>query len=305
MNILSQSVTISTDDTLRETLRHGSGSYPFAYYLEDIWAFDFHCIDWHWHHELEFVSVTEGAAVCLIGDDRIELPAGYGLFVNSGVLHRFEAASKTVIPNIVFSPTLLADEKSLVYEKYVQPVLVSAAGYQILNPDILWQKQVLDLLTQIYETQERKEGAAELRTLRLLLSLWELFADHLDLARDAAALRGGDSRQARLQIMMQYIHDHYPEAITLEEIAASASVSKSGALHIFQTGIHLPPVSYLIQYRLHQASILLSTTHKPVSLIAEETGFTSAGYFCRKFKERYQKAPGEYRTATPAFRQRK
>ena len=56
---------ITTDDTLMEMIQHGSGSYPFAYYLEDIWQFDFHRIDWHWHHELEFMVVTEGAAICL------------------------------------------------------------------------------------------------------------------------------------------------------------------------------------------------------------------------------------------------
>lgn len=305
MNPFPQSVTITTDDTLRETQPHGSGGYPFAYYLEDIWKFDFHCIDWHWHHELEFLSVTEGTAICLIGKDRIALPAGYGLFINSGVLHRFEAASSAIIPNIVFSPSLLAEEKSLVYENYVRPVIGSAVAYQVLDPDIPWQRQALAFLAQIYETQKETEGPVELRTLRLLLSLWELFAEHLDLTRESAAFHGGDARQARLQVMMQYIHDHYPENITLEEIAASASVSKSGALHIFQAGIHLAPVSYLIRYRLHQASVLLSTTKKPVSLIAEETGFTSAGYFCRKFKERYQKTPGEYRLATPVFRQRK
>ena len=38
---------ITTDETLRETVQHGSERYPFAYYPEDIWQFDFHRIDWH------------------------------------------------------------------------------------------------------------------------------------------------------------------------------------------------------------------------------------------------------------------
>ena len=33
---------IHTDDTLRETVVHGSQAYPFAYYPENIWEFDFH-----------------------------------------------------------------------------------------------------------------------------------------------------------------------------------------------------------------------------------------------------------------------
>ena len=36
---------IITDETLRETISHGSEEYPFRYYYEDIWLFDLHCID--------------------------------------------------------------------------------------------------------------------------------------------------------------------------------------------------------------------------------------------------------------------
>ena len=46
---------ITTDETLRETIQHGNNRYPFAYYPDNIWKFDFHRIDWHWHHELEFL----------------------------------------------------------------------------------------------------------------------------------------------------------------------------------------------------------------------------------------------------------
>ena len=33
---------IVTDESLRETVRHGSEEYPLQSYLEDIWLFDFH-----------------------------------------------------------------------------------------------------------------------------------------------------------------------------------------------------------------------------------------------------------------------
>ena len=40
---------ITTDETLRETIQHGNNRYPFAYYPDNIWKFDFHRIDWHGH----------------------------------------------------------------------------------------------------------------------------------------------------------------------------------------------------------------------------------------------------------------
>ena len=48
---------IITDDSLMETASHGSIEYPFQFYDENMEQFDFNCVDWHWHTELEFVLV--------------------------------------------------------------------------------------------------------------------------------------------------------------------------------------------------------------------------------------------------------
>lgn len=48
---------IITDETLMEKRTHGQSVFPFQYYLEDIWDFDFHTIGWHWHQEIEFIYV--------------------------------------------------------------------------------------------------------------------------------------------------------------------------------------------------------------------------------------------------------
>lgn len=288
------SYKITTDETLRETICHGNSHYPFAYYPENIWQFDFHRIDWHWHHELEFLFVAEGTALCLVGTNKIELHKGCGLFVNSSILHRFEAQCSTFIPNIVFSPSLLAPEKSLIYQKYISPIIHASVPYQTFYPNITWQNHILDLLSQIFILQETTTNN-ELHTIQLLYQIWNLMFQNMDIASYSPDLHRLNHSQARLQTMMQYIHDHYTEEITLEMIAASVSISKSGALHIFQSGIHISPIAYLIQYRLTQAAEQLYTTQKPISFIAEETGFKSCGYFCRKFKQHYHISPNEYR----------
>ena len=285
---------ITTDETLRETVQHGNSSYPFAYYPEDIWQFDFHRIDWHWHHELEFLFVAEGTALCLAGTDKIELQKGCGIFINSGILHRFEARCSTFTPNIVFSPSLLAPEQSLIYEKYIRPVIHSSVSYQIFSPHTAWENHVLQLLAQIFTLQET-EPDRELYTVQLLFQIWDILYKNINLSSSSGGLHRLTYKQARLQTMMQYIYDHYMENITLEMIAASASISKSGALHIFKSGIRMSPVAYLIQYRLAQAAGQLYATQKSVASIAEETGFAGSGYFCRKFRQYYHMSPNEYR----------
>ena len=98
-------------------------SVSFAFYLEDIWDFDFHRMDWHWHPELEFLVVQEGTIHCSVGIRRFDLEQGYGLFINRSILHRFEANNHAIIPNIVFSPVFLAAEQTGIYQGFIHPLV--------------------------------------------------------------------------------------------------------------------------------------------------------------------------------------
>ncbi len=287
---------IVTDESLRETIPHGNEAYPFRYYLEDIWQFDFHCIDWHWHAEVEFVLIRKGTADFLIGSERYVLGAGTGIFINSQVVHRFEAAESVIIPNIVFLPSLLAQEDSLIYQKYIQPVLCSSAECQIFSADDPGQAEILRTLSEIFAVQETENGC-EIRTAQLLLQLWRLLYENMDITENMPAPQTAVRTQAQLQIMLQYIHKNYPCQISLDDIAETVMLSKSSVLNIFHKNIHTSPINYLVNYRLKRAAKLLRTTQGSVSAIARDTGFDNVGYFCRKFKEAFQATPGEYRKA--------
>ncbi|HIZ23178.1 MAG TPA: AraC family transcriptional regulator [Candidatus Blautia faecigallinarum] len=285
---------IITDETLRETVSHGNEEYPFCYYLEDVWEFDLHCIDWHWHPEIEFVFVQKGTVTFLVGSERYVLTAGNGIFINSQILHRFEADETAVIPNIVFSPSLLSSKGSLIYEKYIEPVLHAPMDCLILSPDLPWQKTALDELLSVFSLQETAEPD-ELQTVQLLLKLWGTLYAHIPAAGSDSPSKGSAYDQARLQIMLQYIHANYPQPVSLDDIARTVTLSKSSVLHIFHQYLHISPVNYLIRYRLKRAARLLVSTESSIFSIAQSTGFESPGYFCRKFKELYQMTPGEYR----------
>ena len=285
---------IRTDETLRETACHGSDEYPFKYYNEDIWLFDFHCIDWHWHSEVEFVFIEKGTAEFLVGSGRYVLTEGTGIFINSQVIHRFEASESVIIPNIVFSPSLLSAEDSLIYRKYIQPLIDSTFECLIFSPEVPWQKDVLKNLLSVFDVQET-ESISEIKTVELLLKIWETVYENANISESIPAAKATAHTQAQLQIMMQYIHKNYSEHITLADIAQTVSVSKSSALNIFNKYLRISPVSYLINYRLKRAAKLLASTDNSIYSIASNTGFENAGYFCRSFKELFGVTPSEYR----------
>ncbi len=47
MEPIYQFSRVQTDDSLMETVSHGTQDYPFCYYIDDMDRYDFRCIDWH------------------------------------------------------------------------------------------------------------------------------------------------------------------------------------------------------------------------------------------------------------------
>lgn len=285
---------ILTDENMMETIQHGSKEYPFHFYYDNLELFDFHCIEWHWHTEFEFVYVETGTVYFGISDKQFALSEGQGVFINSKILHRYFSQGKAIVPNFVLMPYFIAAQDSLIYQKYVLPIMASPMDYQIFSSDIPWQAQALSLMREMMAAQE-KASDVELVNSYLIQKIWHILYQNTDVEHMGKKENYSASSQARLQLMMQYIHQDFAYNISLSDIADQAKVSKSTALNLFQRYLGISPVTYLINYRLQEAAKLLASTEKKVTVISKDTGFDSVDYFCKAFKKYYKLTPTEYR----------
>lgn len=285
---------ILTDENMMETIQHGSKEYPFHFYYDNLELFDFHCIEWHWHTEFEFVYVETGTVYFGISDKQFALSEGQGVFINSKILHRYFSQGKAIVPNFVLMPYFIAAQDSLIYQKYVLPIMASPMDYQIFSQDIPWQAQALSLMREITAAQE-KASDVELVNSYLIQKIWHILYQNTDVEHMGKKENYSASSQARLQLMMQYIHQDFAYNISLSDIADQAKASKSTALNLFQRYLGISPVTYLINYRLQEAAKLLASTEKKVTVISKDTGFDSVDYFCKAFKKYYKLTPTEYR----------
>ena len=285
---------ILTDENMMETIQHGSKEYPFHFYYDNLELFDFHCIEWHWHTEFEFVYVETGTVYFGISDKQFALSEGQGVFINSKILHRYFSQGNAIVPNFVLMPYFIAAQDSLIYQKYVLPIMASPMDYQIFSSDIPWQAQALSLMREMMAAQENASDV-ELVNSYLIQKIWHILYQNTDIEHMGKKENYSASSQARLQLMMQYIHQKSAYNISLRDIADQAKVSKSTALNLFQRYLGISPVTYLINYRLQEAAKLLASTEKKVTVISKDTGFDSMDYFCKAFKKYYKLTPTEYR----------
>lgn len=294
MNYNTDYNKIMTDENLMETIQHGSNSYPFKFYYDNLALFDFNCIEWHWHTEFEFVYIESGTVTFWIGEKQFTLSEGNGVFINSKILHRFHSPNGAVIPNFVCMPFFIAAQDSFVYHKYILPVISSTLTFQVFHGNISWQAKALSIIKQIIAVQNCT-SSSELATSYLLQMLWLEIYENADIKYTKEHINESASSQARLQLMMQYIHQNYIRDISLGDIAEHAKISKSTVLNLFRRYLHITPINYLINYRLNEAAHLLTKTEKKINTISYETGFNNVDYFCRLFKKHYQLTPTEYR----------
>ncbi|HIW74228.1 MAG TPA: AraC family transcriptional regulator [Firmicutes bacterium] len=294
-----QITQVHTDDTLQEIRRHGTADFPFEYYLDDVRRYEKQAVEWHWHKEFEFVWVERGAVDCRVGSEGFRLTEGMGLFINSGVLHRFEAAGVGLMPNILFSPSFIAGPDTAVYRCCVAPMLSAECGCVLLDGSAPWHGEMIGRLWEIYRQAQTEGPVRELRVQTAVGSLWADFLEHAS-SRFAVRSTGGHVLlQSRLQRMLRFIHERYADKITLNEIAGAANISKSEALRCFHAGMQTTPVRCLIAYRLHCAKELLESTGRPVARIASDVGFEDAGYFARMFTREFGLPPRTFRARRP------
>jgi AraC-like DNA-binding protein len=89
---------------------------------------------------------------------------------------------------------------------------------------------------------------------------------------------------------------------TVEELARACRLSRSAFAARFVARVGKPPATYLAHVRLDAATGLLRGTALPVTLIAENVGYTSEAAFSRAFKHRYGAPPARWRHDTRANR---
>jgi AraC-like DNA-binding protein len=90
-----------------------------------------------------------------------------------------------------------------------------------------------------------------------------------------------------------YLHDHYADDVTLEELARLANLSPFHLNRVFRQTVGIPPHAYQIQVRLEHAKALLAAG-VPIKQIATQVGFFDQSHLTYHFKRVLGFTPGTY-----------
>ncbi|MCO4328841.1 AraC family transcriptional regulator [Staphylococcus hyicus] len=98
-----------------------------------------------------------------------------------------------------------------------------------------------------------------------------------------------------VQDAVDYMNQNYMYAITIDDIAQYAKVSRSYLYKLFIKWMDQSPQQYLIYLRLYHASSMLKTTSKPIQDIAQAVGYSDPLLFSKAFRKHFDMPPSTYR----------
>lgn len=284
---------------LLEKERHGTPLLPLSihhlHYEKGLDIFFY----LHWHSEIEFFVVTKGAAIYVVEEQEYILHENEGIFINTNALHmaRSYQGMECECCAIVFQPSLLIDNVNLLaYAKYIYPILVgNRVLYDKFSTRTQWQKEVVSRIIGICDIKEEHLAQRELWVRSELLKIWDLCYNHPMKKISEGASERRNYKLKRVEPVMNYIHEHYNEEMSLKELAAIVPMSEGQFCRSFREIMNMPPIAYVIRFRILRSCMMLENTDDKIGDIAREVGFSNVSYFNREFLRVIGCSPGTYR----------
>ncbi|MGM0921253.1 MAG: response regulator [Bacillota bacterium] len=101
-----------------------------------------------------------------------------------------------------------------------------------------------------------------------------------------------------ISMAKKYIHNHYQESLSLEDVAANVELTPTYFTKMFKEQTKLTFIDYVTDVRIEKSKELLLNTKLSLKEIAYEVGYKDPNYFSRVFKKWTNLSPKHYRSNT-------
>ena len=242
-------------------------------------------VNMHWHRSIELLYIVKGEVKITAGGTLYTLNDDDVIVINSQVPHSLYADNATmiaaqiklellpVIPDSIknYSFDCISDngdkEKFTSIKQCIASLLkfnVESANYTNLINVSLCYKLMYELCVNFSKPQERTVG-------------------------------NQNDQLTRLNILLGYINENFADDLSLDKLAETVNVTPAYLSKSFKQLMGMTISDYIKNIRLHQATILLSSTNDSTELICEKCGFPNTHSFLSAFKEKYASLPSRWR----------
>ncbi|MCI8380626.1 MAG: AraC family transcriptional regulator [Lachnospiraceae bacterium] len=253
----------------------------------------------HAHRDFEILQVIEGNLhVKTLAEDFSIGPGEIALF-NPDTFHMlYSMQSHCIVLAIQADPAFCA-----AHYPSIRHIRFDTANITSITPFEEALKMIRVCLNLGYNYCLNDKGFE----LRCMSDLYRLFSYlimfvpyHLENEANVFHSREKEKRFTRI---INYIHRHYTEKITLSSLAESENLSMTYLSHLFKDAANMSFQEYLNSLRFEHALLLLKKTDRSITDICLESGFSDSKYLNKRLKSVYNLSLKDFRnTDTPPGR---
>jgi AraC-like DNA-binding protein len=234
------------------------------------------------------VVITNGAPSIILGSAREGLahtsyaPLEYDA---DGNLRAGEGSDFMMIGGL-----LEVDEKRCGFLRESLPPLIHISGQDVEATKLRW------LLTELAEETVRERAGSMTAIAHLAQLLFvEALRLHIETTKPAHAgwLTALDDK--RISIALRRIHADPAHPWNLDELAKLSGMSRTSFAVRFREAVGVPPLTYVLNWRMRLAERDLSETDNSVADIAWSIGYGSESAFSNAFRRATGMSPGRFR----------
>ncbi|MDO5397341.1 MAG: AraC family transcriptional regulator [bacterium] len=234
------------------------------------------------HDSFLLIYTVSGQGSLQTGNNIVQLPKGYCVIIDCHMPHEYHSISdKWEFLWIHFSGSGTAPLFDITYPSgAVRAVSMKHA------------EDFEDRINSIINEARQNDIAAYIHLSSHMHSVFNAVC-LAALENDKVSIKHNSADDVRM--VVEYIEKNYRSSITINDMIQHIHVSKYHFIRRFSRAMGITPYSYLTNYRINMSKMLLRSTNKTVSEIAEECGFLDTSNFITHFKKHTGQKPLQYR----------
>ena len=260
-------------------IHHHAGlnvDFLHAYYIE-------HAYPRHTHEYYVISLIARGNQSFTHNRTKHITPPGGVIFINPGEVHTGEAADKSGFELRSLYPTVTNMEQAAMeltgrhqLEPYFNKVRVN-------------DTQTRNNLLALHQALEQVADSLEYES-RFIWTLAQLIKRYADISHPEQYI---GKEQDAIRRAREYIHEHFANGVSLNELAEHIGLSQYYFLRVFRAEVGMPPYTYLESVRISHAQKLIESGRSLIET-ALEAGFSSQSHLTNSFKKIIGVTPGQY-----------
>ncbi|MEJ5994425.1 AraC family transcriptional regulator [Pedobacter sp. Du54] len=248
---------------------------------------------WHYHPEIEIVFVNGGAGKRQIGSHISYYTDGDLILIGSNLPHCGFTNEHTGNKNetvIQLKPDFLGSTFFNLQEtKSILELFDKAKG------GIAFGRETMRAVGPRIELMEEQAPFERLLSLLSVLKDLKNATDYKILNASGFSMEMQVQDNDRINMVFNYVKDHFTEEISLETISDMASMTVPSFCRYFKKITKKTFTQFVNEYRIVHASKLLAEKQISIANISYESGFHNFSHFNKLFKEFTGKSASQYR----------